>query len=54
MNNQAGETGIKIFEISQICREFLKLLAQGQSPRIESFLTRISESGRETLFSNLS
>ncbi|MDP1559782.1 MAG: protein kinase [Pirellulaceae bacterium] len=54
MNNQAGDAGINIFEqISQICREFRKLLVDGQTPRIEIYLARIMENGRETLFSNL-
>lgn len=45
---------VNVFEqISQICRDFRKQISQGRSPRIENFLSAVSDDGRETLFSNL-
>ena len=45
---------VNVFEqISQICRDFRKQISKGNSPSIESYLSAVSEDGRETLFSNL-
>lgn len=54
MNDRTDATGVNIFEqISQTCREFRKQILHGKPPRIEKYLTAISEDARETLFSNL-
>lgn len=52
--NQKNVGSENVFEqISQICRDFRKQMSQGRSPRIEKYLSIISEDGCENLFSNL-
>ena len=51
---QKNVDSVNVFEqISQICRDFRKQISQGKPPRIEKYLSAISEDGRENLFSNL-
>ena len=54
MSERGHADSVNVFEqISQICRDFRKQISQGRSPRIEKYLSAISEDGRENLFSNL-
>ena len=51
---QKNADSVNVFEqISQICRDFRKQISQGRSPRIEKYLSAVSDDGSENLFSNL-
>jgi serine/threonine protein kinase/tetratricopeptide (TPR) repeat protein len=55
MSNQpTAETPDAIFEqIGQLSRQFRKQIAKGEAPRIERFLEKVADGGKENLFSSL-
>lgn len=54
MTNKSDENPANILEqIRKLSRDFGKQISQGKSPRIRSYVTRVSEAGREDLFTDL-
>ena len=53
-DQQNDRSSINVLEqISELSRQFRRRIARGDTPKIERFLGKVAESGRENLFTNL-